>query len=1334
MTPPRDPESAEPTLLPGSPSAAPSAAPGDTPAHPSPHDETLEPPPVAGLTPEPHSLNGSVTEADITLAPMPSTNGAAGAEVTRVPAPLRGVAEKTVGPNKTIANSLSAGPELSSTPGLPVASPAATGTMVGRFALKGLHAKGGLGEVFTARDTELNRDVAVKRIQSRYADDPSSRRRFLSEAEITARLDHPGVVPVFGLVTDGLGRPCYAMRFIRGETLKDEIDRYHQGSGVGSQGSEKTEKSGSASNDPGTAAARIGEGAGQPRTVMFRQLLQRFIAVCQAIGYAHTRKVIHRDIKPANVMVGAFGETLVVDWGLAKALDDGPDTEQVMKAIAEGGYRHDPDATEMPSHMTLAGTAVGTPAYMAPEQASGRLELVGTGADVYSLGATLYVILTGKSAFSGNTADTLEKVRRGDFPRPHSLNPDTPAPLEAICLKAMALRPEDRYSTTLELAADIERWRSDEPVSCYRDPILARLARWARRHPARVAAAVSLLVAGVVAAVAIVWAVTEERNKTAAERDRATLAEKATREERDTVTLQKAEIVKQKDAIEDARKVAQERYELSVQAFNTLVTDIQKLLASRTGTQEFRAKLLKKAQDGLNALLKGAGAERIGADRTLVAAHIQMGNVYHILGNTLEARKQYDDAVKMAEDVLNQRKDSWEAKRDLGNALLSQSEIRLHLGDTAGARTSCERACGFLRDVLKENPGDPEAVANVAAAEDQLADILMERGETEAATEQSEAALKARRALANAHPDDPEAQRQLADSLEQSAQILLHAGRTTEALTVAADCLRVRIKVHEMMQDQPDVRRELAAAHTGLGEIHIDRGDFAAAHTDYESALKILQPLIKDDPRNAPARSAEANANSRLAFIEVRLGNLEEALKFATTGKELGEKLDRADPDSTRTSRDLAQSYEQFGEVLLARGKPDKALEAFVKSEELLAPLEKADRDSARAKSEHARALERVGEGRLANANAADAVSALTDSVGLREKVMGLDKGSARAKRELATSLGWLAQAQRADGNCGTASDTIARAVTLLREVVNKDDKLTPARRELAAATGQWGEVLHELGKSTTALITESQSLEQFRALSEADKNNAQAKADTAAAWERLAALYADLGQTVPAGAAASNAVTLRTELAKQAGETKAAKRELAEAKIRVGETYTALRQYALARKEFKEARGLVAPDPVDPAMTAAALLAEKKVALIAAVETIEKDPILGPSKVPAELRVDALRTTMEAYLKAGEPVTAASLADRLAEHDELPAREYYAAARALARCAATKNTNITASAIDSFKNQAVAALGKAIAVGFRNAEALRGSEWNVCRDLPAFQKLLKELETAKQK
>src|SRR5262249_9661249 len=144
-----------------------------------------------------------------------------------------------------------------------------------------LHARGGLGEVLRATDTQLHRTVAVKWLQERHAKSPDSRKRFLQEAEITARLEHPGIVPVYVLLTSG-DRPAYAMRFIEGKTLAEAVGAYH---------------------------------AGPPDPVAFRQLLQTFLQVCQTVAYAHSRGVIHRDLKPANVMLGKFGETLVVDWG-----------------------------------------------------------------------------------------------------------------------------------------------------------------------------------------------------------------------------------------------------------------------------------------------------------------------------------------------------------------------------------------------------------------------------------------------------------------------------------------------------------------------------------------------------------------------------------------------------------------------------------------------------------------------------------------------------------------------------------------------------------------------------------------------------------------------------------------------------------------------------------------------------------------------------------------------------------------------------------------------------------------------------------------------------------
>src|SRR5262249_37327604 len=153
------------------------------------------------------------------------------------------------------------------------------------------HARGGLGAVFVALDEELHREVALKEILERHADDPVGRARFLAEAEITGNLEHPGIVPVYGLGTYANGRPYYAMRFIRGDSLKEAVERFH--------GDEATRR------EPGR------------RSLGLRQLLRRFLDVCNAIEYAHVRGVLHRDIKPGNIIVGRHGETLVVDWGLA---------------------------------------------------------------------------------------------------------------------------------------------------------------------------------------------------------------------------------------------------------------------------------------------------------------------------------------------------------------------------------------------------------------------------------------------------------------------------------------------------------------------------------------------------------------------------------------------------------------------------------------------------------------------------------------------------------------------------------------------------------------------------------------------------------------------------------------------------------------------------------------------------------------------------------------------------------------------------------------------------------------------------------------------------------
>ena len=273
----------------------------------------------------------------------------------------------------------------------------------GRYEILRRHAKGGLGVVSLARDDELHREVALKEIRPDRADYPDYRARFLREAEVTGRLEHPGIVPVYGIGHHEDGRPYYVMRFIRGETLRDAIIRLHSPSPEGE------------GEDEGPEAERFD----------LHSLVGRFVDACHAVAYAHHRGVLHRDIKPGNIMLGPFGETLVVDWGLAKPFNAPASDEYHV----EDGLRPESESGMTP---TKVGSEVGTKGYMSPEQAAGRhLELEPT-SDIYGLGATLYYLIAGRPPFEGaGKPEFLRRVREGDFPRPRKVKPSIPRALEA---------------------------------------------------------------------------------------------------------------------------------------------------------------------------------------------------------------------------------------------------------------------------------------------------------------------------------------------------------------------------------------------------------------------------------------------------------------------------------------------------------------------------------------------------------------------------------------------------------------------------------------------------------------------------------------------------------------------------------------------------------------------------------------------------------------------------------------------------------------------------------------------------------------------------------------
>jgi PAS domain S-box-containing protein len=305
-----------------------------------------------------------------------------------------------------------------------VGGPKAAPGMGTRYAFTSIHATGGIGRVWRARDRQLDREVALKELRPEQAGNSKTAARFVREARLTGQLEHPGIVPVYELTArPGSSHPFYTMRFVRGGTLTTAVRAYH--------------------------AKRL---AGQAEPLEFVALLTAFVAICNTVAYAHSRRVLHRDLKGDNVILGDFGEVIVLDWGLAKRMDQ-PDEEEADTS------RPPPDQTQ-DAGLTVQGEIIGTPAYMAPEQAEGRLDQIDERTDVYGLGAMLYEILMGRPPFVGSTTlEVLNKVMRGAPAPPRELWPEVPPALEEICLKALARNPADRHARAEELAQAVQQWQ-----------------------------------------------------------------------------------------------------------------------------------------------------------------------------------------------------------------------------------------------------------------------------------------------------------------------------------------------------------------------------------------------------------------------------------------------------------------------------------------------------------------------------------------------------------------------------------------------------------------------------------------------------------------------------------------------------------------------------------------------------------------------------------------------------------------------------------------------------------------------------------------------------------
>ncbi len=755
----------------------------------------------------------------------------------------------------------------SSGSGMEIGSGSAVGgrRVVERFRILRPHARGGLGQVSVALDEELNREVAFKEILPQHADNPDSRFRFLLEAEITGGLEHPGIVPVYGLGQYEDGRPFYAMRFIRGDSLREAADRFRRDASSRDRPFESLE---------------------------FRKLLGRFVDVCHAIGYAHARGVLHRDLKPGNVMLGKYGETLVVDWGLAKPVGRGSADEATEEATLQPRSASGSGTGSVP---TMMGSAIGTPGYMPPEQAAGRLDELGPASDVYSLGATLYYLLAGRPPVQGkDVGEVLRKVERGDFLAAREIDGRIPAPLETICGKAMALRPSDRYRSAKDLADEVERYLADEPVLAHRDPLAVRARRWARKHRVLVgstaaAAAVLLVALGVVAALQSVHRreLAERNTKLIRANHDLAVSNEKERKARQEADEQRERAEEQKRQAELARREAEEQARIAQAVNDFLQNDMIRQTSSF-------AQAGQKIEVDPNLTLREAldrAAERIGdrfQEHPLTEAAIQraIGDAYVDVGQAKTAIPHLERSVELQ-------------KRELGEedpaTLNSTNSLALayHVaGDLKKAIPLHEQTLKLQKAIL--GPKHPRTLTSI----NNLAGAYKDAGDLKKALSLLKQTLELMKAiLGPRHPDTLTSMNNLGGAYKD-------AGDLKKAIPLLEQTLELQKEILG-----PRHPRTLTSMNN-LGGAYKDAGDLKKALPLLKQTLELMKAIL--GPRHPDTLMSMNNlavAYWRMKRLDRSIPLFEEVLQLRT------DTLGVDHPDTLLSAANLGVNYCDAGRL-----------------------------------------------------------------------------------------------------------------------------------------------------------------------------------------------------------------------------------------------------------------------------------------------------------------------------------------------------------------------------------------------------------------------------------
>jgi serine/threonine-protein kinase len=701
-----------------------------------------------------------------------------------------------------------------------------------RYTLTRVHAKGGIGQVWLARDDDLGREVALKEIRA----DRSSRAeiwsRFVEEARITGQLQHPGIVPVYELARRSEDqRPFYTMRFVQGRTLREASKEYHR----------KRQ-------------------AGQAGPLDLRELLGQFVGVCNAIAYAHDRGVLHRDLKGSNVILGDFGEVIVLDWGLAKVRGKGEG--KVPPVSVDQTTAHGE---------TQAGQVIGTPGYLSPEQAAGRLDLVTERSDVYGLGAILYEILTGHPPFVGDDShEVIRRAARESPAAPRGLVPETPRALEAVCLRALAKEPAERYASAGELATEIRHYLADEPVAAFRDPWPARSGRWARRHRTLVtgmAAAALVAVVSLAAATALLSAA--NRRESEARQLAQQRSEEAERE----------------------KAIAQTNFRLAREAVDEYCTKVGQ-----------DARLKEHDLTGLRQQLLGTAVSfyqrfihEHGDDPELRA---ELGRAYSRLALMHNDLDQYDQATplgRQAVEVFQGLLLTKPADPDLRHELArSHADLSLCYGNIPNVQAALDeekQALAVWTDLVKEYPDEPRYARGLARASGGLGEMVRQQRRFPEAERLIQDAIDMLERLHRRTPDDEDVRSSLASNYRNLANTYRMSRKTRAGIEAAQHAEKLWVGLTQSNSKDPYYRKHVAITLHILALLYEDLQDLEHARAAFARAIAIHKELADTFPSVGSYQDDLAGIHVNFGLYLARTGHRVQAIEATSQAVELRRKL-----------------------------------------------------------------------------------------------------------------------------------------------------------------------------------------------------------------------------------------------------------------------------------------------------------------------------------------------------------------------------------------------------------------------------------------------------------